>query len=118
MAPRRVWSGISRTSRPSTRTAPAVGSIRRGTSSTNVDLPEPVRPTMPSDVPAGTSNETPSRTAGPSGVYRNVTSSKASAPSTGRASPVWGPSATAGSVSRISLIRDIDADACWTIDTT
>ena len=47
-------SGKSRMSRPSSRMRPLVGSIRRASNLTMVDLPEPVRPTIASLPPAGT----------------------------------------------------------------
>ncbi len=46
--------GISRISRPSSSTRPAVGSSRRVNSLTIVVLPAPVRPTIASLEPAGT----------------------------------------------------------------
>jgi hypothetical protein len=61
IARRSTSSGQSLTSTPSTRTAPGGGSISLGMKLTSVDLPLPVRPTIPSDVPAGTLTETWSR---------------------------------------------------------
>ena len=48
MAPRSCASGSSRTSRPSSSTAPSLTSNRRGSSCTSELLPAPVRPTIAS----------------------------------------------------------------------
>src|SRR5882757_7588658 len=56
-------TSTSRTSVPSTSTAPALTSYRRGMSCTSVVLPEPVAPTSATVLPAGTSRST-SRSAG------------------------------------------------------
>ena len=60
MLDRRTSRGIRRTSCPSISTVPWSGSSSRGIISTSVLLPEPVRPTIASVEPAGTSKSMPS----------------------------------------------------------
>ena len=62
IASRRVRSGMTRTSWPSTRTRPLLGSIERVSSCPSTVLPLPVGPVMPRKVPAGTCRFTPFRT--------------------------------------------------------
>mmetsp|Transcript_108710 Transcript_108710/g.318042 ORF Transcript_108710/g.318042 Transcript_108710/m.318042 type:complete len:234 (-) Transcript_108710:591-1292(-) len=75
-----------RTSSPSTSTAPSPASssnVRKSTRS-SVDLPLPVRPTMPRRSPAATSRSTPLSTLGRSGRYRSETPSKVTRPCVGQ----------------------------------
>src|SRR4051794_19699711 len=62
MRRRSVTASTLCTSSPSTRTAPALGSISRLTSRSRVVLPEPEGPTMARNSRARTSSETPSST--------------------------------------------------------
>ena len=58
---------MSRTSTPSSSTAPSDGSISRVSSLANVDLPEPVSPTIAIRLPAAMSIVTSRSTGGPPG---------------------------------------------------
>ena len=53
-------SGQSRTSRPPTRTAPALTSYSRGSNRASVLLPDPLAPTRAVSRPASARNDTPS----------------------------------------------------------
>src|SRR5919108_1405365 len=69
-----------RTSAPSTSTAPRSTSYRRGTSSTNEVLPEPVGPTSATVRPGSTSTST-SRSTGSPPSYEKVTPRSSTRPS-------------------------------------
>ena len=58
---------MSRTSMPSSSTAPAEGSISRVSSLAKVDLPEPVSPTIATRRPASIARSTSRSTGGPPG---------------------------------------------------
>src|SRR5437867_1390934 len=68
---RRDASGISVTSRPSTRSVPTGGSQSRASRSPSVDLPLPVGPTTATFSP-GTTSKLTSRSAGARSPYANV----------------------------------------------
>lgn len=61
-------------STPSSSTRPALGSSSRKSTENREDLPEPVRPTMPSFSPGSTRKVTLSRAFGSPGRYTNTTS--------------------------------------------
>ena len=65
-------SVTSRTSRPSTRTLPWRTSRNRGTSSANVDFPEPLVPTNATRSPAAMRSDTSSTATAPPG-YTTLT---------------------------------------------
>ncbi len=63
IAERRVLSPTSAVSTPSSSMSdPSAGSTSRNSAYTMDDLPAPVRPTMPTFIPAGTSKFSPFRT--------------------------------------------------------
>src|SRR6266545_4455796 len=87
-APRPLARSSWRRSTPSTSIAPACGSYNRHNSLANVVLPDPLRPTMASDDPAGIVRSKCSRTGRSPDGYANVTARKrisaAGSPSAGR----------------------------------
>src|SRR6266545_1340884 len=86
--PRQLARSSWRRSTPSTSIAPACGSYNRHNSLANVVLPDPLRPTMASDDPAGIVRSKCSRTGRSPDGYANVTARKrisaAGSPSAGR----------------------------------
>jgi len=67
-------------SMPSKMILPAVGSTKRNKDSARVDLPDPVRPTMPIFSDGLVSKDTPLRTGSNSGAYLSTRSSTTSVP--------------------------------------
>src|SRR5690554_2745810 len=90
MRDHRSSSATSRTSTPSTRTAPPVTSNSRGTRLSKVDLPEPVEPMIAVVLPGSATRSTPCRTAFSAPGYRNSTprSSMRPRPSAGKTVPL------------------------------
>src|SRR5579883_55782 len=109
-ARRRDASAIRRTSCPSTRTRPAVGSNRRGTRWASVLFPDPEGPTSATVRPAGRVSVTPRRTGVPPAVTE--TSWKAISPRTSARTTASGGSPIAGRAAKVSSSRVMDACPC------
>mmetsp|Transcript_2782 Transcript_2782/g.8970 ORF Transcript_2782/g.8970 Transcript_2782/m.8970 type:complete len:226 (-) Transcript_2782:963-1640(-) len=83
MAARRSVRPKVPTSMPSMVMRPDASSTMRSSATDSDDLPAPVRPTMPTRVPAGTLKVRLRRTSGSPGLYRMTTFSKVTAPADG-----------------------------------
>lgn len=77
-------------STPSRSTRPALGSSSRKSTRNTEDLPEPVRPTMPSFSPGSTRKVTPSRAFGSPGRYTSSTSWNSTLPWVSQRMRWWG----------------------------
>ena len=66
-------SSMSAEIRPRTLTVPEVGLVIPATSFSMVLLPDPLRPTMPKVIPAGTANDTPLSAGKVSSGFRSPT---------------------------------------------
>jgi hypothetical protein len=98
-------ASMSRTSAPSTSSAPSVTSYRRGMSCTSVVLPEPVAPTSATVVPAGMSSDTSRSASRCEPSYRSDTSRSSTWPEPGGSAGASGAEVTHGSRSRIWYTR-------------
>ena len=109
-------------SRPSNRTSPAVGSIRRDRQRSRVDLPEPLRPMTMKISPSGTSRLTsrtaPTRpaaaSASASGVARSFRKVSASWPNSFQ---IWRQESFTGCCPAPSLFRCCSANAMSAVPT-
>ena len=112
---RRSFSVMFCTSTPSSVMLPPHGSTSRQSATMSVDLPEPVRPQMPTFSPARTSKETPRSTSGRPGRYRICVLRNWMAPAlgqsgrTGLAPPrVAAPVASSDSSAAYSVMRSTE----------
>mmetsp|Transcript_9714 Transcript_9714/g.33561 ORF Transcript_9714/g.33561 Transcript_9714/m.33561 type:complete len:230 (-) Transcript_9714:1575-2264(-) len=83
--------GTVRVSRPSKMMAPPEIKLRRENAETSDDLPEPLRPTMPTFAPDGMESEMPWRTSGRPSAYLTRRSRSSSAPDRGQPSSALEP---------------------------
>jgi hypothetical protein len=96
---------MSRTSTPSSSTAPSEGSISRVSSLANVDFPEPVSPTIATRVPAAMSIVTSRSTSGPAGYAKLTLSKCTSMGPRGSVCPSGPGSTRSAGVSRMPITR-------------